>query len=165
MDIEHLLDLIREIRATARRLDRDHEAHGEESSPVTVDHEGFKAAVMDMHGGGSVLPSDLIYDDAVRILDALAERVEWGEAVDSFEMADSLAEVYTSDLMRWLHHDPQASEYTDEVMQDFEPKDTEHLVRWGRHLCIRSRIETVWAWLKAEAEARELEAEEEDAEE
>lgn len=151
MEAETLKGLIDEILATVRTLDRDREVPSIE--PVTIEHEGFKEAVREMHGGGSHLPCDLIFADAVRILDALSDRVEWGEGLDTFEVADGLTEVSTHRLTEWLHHDPEGVAYLDDAIEEHgDPASAFNLLAYARCRCLEARVNAAWEWLTEEAE-------------
>ena len=113
----------------------------------------IKDAIQAAHN--DVLPNDWIYATCSAVADDLADRDpdEWEDF--TFEIADSLVDVYTTHLTRWLHEFPWAHSVCDEACEELgmENPDTLKRISLGQFYTIRAIAEELIRAIEEEAEA------------
>jgi hypothetical protein len=118
--------------------------------------------VRDAHriDGHLILPDDYRYEFAKEALDAIAEYEDTDEARDSLE-----ADIYTSDLTKWLGSNVYRPGYVDETMEEMGVRDGSDIITQMQMGQLHEKEEVFDSVLKSLQEMADEQEEEEEEQE
>lgn len=82
------------------------------------DHDKTQPLSYAVHNQGEYLPDDYKYTFLQQALEIIANSAE-----DDLDCPQLEPDIYTHDLTKWLHSNPQRYYYTDQYIQDFGPPE------------------------------------------
>lgn len=117
--------------------------------------EWMADAVWDAHDGE--LPNDWRYETCrtlvTEIVDMLDTHDNDWDALDAYEIADGMADIYTADLLTWLRDNVSRVGYVDDAKEEFDGELSFYdLMALGQTFCIRNMAGSLIEAIRTQSE-------------